>query len=213
MVSNDLPSVCGTLFFRFIKPLEHLVHGADEVENGRFPHRLRRQRRHFRLGSLPLETLFPLPSHPPEVISRILEFLVLDELADQIPTRVLLLVLLGKHLQINREQFLALDVHQRGGHDDELAGELEVEPLHQVDVFAELVGQLDHVHLVDIDLFLADEVQQQIQRPLEHFELVSQIAHWTAGRGFSAGTIWWTTRSFQSANASPVVSTPYVSNL
>ena len=145
------------------------------------------QRRHFRLGSLPLETLLLLPSHPPEVGGGILEFPVLDELADQVPARVFLLVFLRKNLQIYREQLLAFNVHQRGGHHDEIPGEVEVEPLHQLDVFAELVGQLDHIHLVDIDLFLANKMQQQVQRPLKNLKLISQLAHWPAGRVLSDG--------------------------
>ena len=98
-------------------------------------------------------------------------------MTDQVPARVFLLVLLGEHLLINREKFLALDVHERRGHDDEFPSEIEVELLHQVNVLAELIGQPHHVHLVDIDLFLSDKVQQQIQRPLEHLKMVSQLAH------------------------------------
>ena len=109
-------------------------------------------------------------------------------MADQVPARIFRLVLLGEHLLINREKFLALDVHERRGHDNEFPGEIEVELLHQVNVLAELIGQPDHVHLIDINLFLTNKVQEQIQRPLEHFKMVSQLAHLPAERDLRMGT-------------------------
>ena len=159
LIRDDLPCPVGALFFRLVEALEHLVDGVDQFEDRRGFRCLRRQRRHLGLGPLPVETLLPLPGHSLKVGGCILEFPVLDKLPDQIPAGILLLVLLGNHLLIDRKQFLALDVHERRGHDDKLPGQLEVELLHQVNVLAELVGQLDHVHLVDVDLLLANQVQ------------------------------------------------------
>ena len=38
--ADDFPCFSSPLFFGFLEPLEHLVHGSDEVENGRLPYQL-----------------------------------------------------------------------------------------------------------------------------------------------------------------------------
>ena len=62
-----------------------------------------------------------------------LELLVLEQPADQRVARILLLALdAGRRLR-PRQQHLRLDVNQRRRHHEELAGDVEVQLLHQLD--------------------------------------------------------------------------------
>ena len=64
-----------------------------------------------------------------------------------------------------RQQHLALDLQQRRRHHQELAGQIDVEPLHALDVLEVLLRQLRHRDVVKVDLVLLDEEQQQVQGP------------------------------------------------
>ena len=73
-------------------------------------------------------------------------------------------------LLVHRQQFAALDVHERRGHHEEFAGDLQVELPHQVDVFDELGGQLGEVDLVNVHLLLLDQIKKQIERAFKDLE-------------------------------------------
>ena len=209
MISNDFTCVFLPFFLRFIEALEDVVDSPHEVKNGGGLGLLWWQRRDFWLGTLSQKTLFALPLHPLEVIGRILEFAILDQLPNEIPPGIVVLILIfNDDLLVDWEQFLALDVHERGGHHDKLARQVQVEALHQLHVLAELIGNLHHVDLVDIDLLLAYQMKEQIQRPLKHFKLETQFRHLPGANELRTGTIWFTTRRFQSAKVSAVFSTP-----
>jgi hypothetical protein len=77
-----------------------------------------------------------------ELAGCILEFAVLDQLADQIPARVGFFLGFGLGLLVHRQQLAALDEHEGGGHDEELAGHIEIELTHHLDIFEELGGNL-----------------------------------------------------------------------
>ena len=107
-----------------------------------------------------------------------MNFFVFDELADEFPARVFALVLaLHGHLLIHGQQLAALDVHERRGHDEKLAGEVEVEHPHDLDVFDELRGELREVDLVDVHLLLLDEVEEEVERAFKDLELDFVIGH------------------------------------
>ena len=59
---------------------------------------------------------------------------------------------------------------ERGRHEQELPGELEVHLLHQVDVFAVLASDLDDRNVEDVHLVRADEMKEQVEGPLERGE-------------------------------------------
>ena len=118
-----------------------------------------------------------------QVRGRVLEFFILDELADEFPAWVLgLIVALGLRLLVHRQQFPALDVHECRGHHEELAGDLEVELAHQIDVFDELSGNFRQVDLVNIHLLLFHQVKEQVERAFEDLELDFVICHWFGRR-------------------------------
>ena len=209
MISNDVTCVFLPFFLRFIEALEDVVDSPHEVKNGGRLGLLWWQCRDFWFGALSQKTLFALPLHPLEVIGRILEFTILDQLPNEIPPGIVVLILIfNDDLLVDWEQFLALDVHECGGHNDELASNVQIEALHQLHILAELIGNLHHVDLVDIDLLLAYQMKEQIQRPLKHFKLETQFRHLPGANELRTGTIWFTTRRFQSAKVSAVFSTP-----
>jgi hypothetical protein len=108
----------------------------------------------------------------------VLEFLVLDELADEFPTRVFAFFLAFRDdLLIDGEQLATLDIHERRGHDEELAGDVEIEHTHDIDVFDELRGELGEVDFVDVDLLFLDEIEQQVERSFEHLEFYFVFGH------------------------------------
>ena len=113
-----------------------------------------------------------------QVSGDVLKPLVLDEFADQLPTRVLkFLFVLDLHLLVNRQQFTTLDVHQRGGHHDEFPCQLKVEPLHHLHVFEKLRRQLGHVDLINIHLLFLNKKQKEIHRAFEDLELDFEVGH------------------------------------
>ena len=60
---------------------------------------------------------------------------------------------------------------QRRGHHQELTCHVEVEVLHQRDVAEVLLGDERDRDVVDVQLVLANQVQEQVERPLEGIEL------------------------------------------
>jgi hypothetical protein len=113
-----------------------------------------------------------------ELRRRIFEFLVLDQLPDQLPARVLPVVLvLGLRLLVHRQQLAALDIHERGGHDQELAGHLEVQQPHGLDVLDKLARQARQVDLVNVHLLLLDQVKEQVERAFKDLEFYFILTH------------------------------------
>jgi hypothetical protein len=70
-----------------------------------------------------------------------------------------------------RQQHLALDVDQRRRHHQELAGDVEVQLLHQVQVLEVLPGDDRDLDVVDVHLVLLDQMNEQIERALEGLQL------------------------------------------
>jgi|GEM_PF-6136367 len=60
---------------------------------------------------------------------------------------------------------------QGGGHQEELAGDVEVETLHGVDVGQVLIGNPGDLDIVDIHLVLLDEMEQKVEGAFEIFDL------------------------------------------
>ena len=106
-----------------------------------------------------------------QLVGGVLKFFVLHQFADEFPARILtFLLLLGLHLLLHGQQLLALDVHERAGHHEEFAGDLNVEFAHEIDVLNKFARNLGEVHLVDVHFLLLHQVKQEIHRPLKHLE-------------------------------------------
>ncbi len=102
-----------------------------------------------------------------EEAGSILKFLVFDELADQLPARVIVLRVLFGRLLGAGEEGAGLEIHQVGGHDDELGGEVDVEELESVDVIEILLGDPFYRDRLDVEFVLFDEVKEKIEGAFE----------------------------------------------
>ncbi len=92
-----------------------------------------------------------------------LEALVLEQALDQFAAGVFG-VGAGDVGRIARQQRLRLDVDEQRGHVDELAGGVDVGLLELVAVVEKLRGEQRDGDVVDVDILLADEVEQEIER-------------------------------------------------
>ena len=90
---------------------------------------------------------------------------------EQTPDELLARVVLGRlFLRIGfglGQEDARLDVQERRGHADELAGHVEVDLLHRLERLQILLGDQGDGDVEDVDLVLVDEVQQQVERALE----------------------------------------------
>ena len=98
------------------------------------------------------ESIFLLDFAGLKVDGGVLEFLISDQLADEFPAGVLGVVLLGGlGLEVPGQQLAAFDVHEGGGHDEEFAGDVQVQKAHEVDVFDELGGEVGQIGFINVD--------------------------------------------------------------
>ena len=100
-----------------------------------------------------------------EGLRDLLEAAVLEQPLDQLLPRVFLGLAGG--LRRPREQHLGLDVDQQRGLVDVLAGDVEVQLLHEPEIRVELVADRRHRDVGDLHPVELDQVQQQVERPLE----------------------------------------------
>ncbi len=94
--------------------------------------------------------------------------LVLEQAAHQLGARVFGFLALGRLL--GRQQHARLDLDQHRRHQQVLGGELEVGLAHFVDVAQVLPRQPRHRDVEDVEVLLADQVEQQVERAFEGLE-------------------------------------------
>ena len=135
----------------------------------------------FELAGQAREDVFLLGFEDLQARGGVLELFVFDKLPDQFPARVFAFLLaLDLHLLVHRQQFAALDVHERRGHHEKFAGDLQIELAHQVNVLDELGGEAREVDFINVHLLLFDEIKEQIERAFEDLELDFVFGHETA---------------------------------
>ncbi len=109
---------------------------------------------------------------------RILELLVLQQLVDELPARIDVVLALPvgvDRVLALRKQHPALYLHQGGRHHEEFPGYLQIELLHRTkDRDILLRHRLDR-DVVDVYLVLADQEKEQVKRALEYLELDAVI--------------------------------------
>jgi len=165
-VIDDVAEVMG-----FLEAFEDVLEGADEVEDGDF-----REGGRFFGGfvsgiGLEGEAALLVEFAEGEETGCVLEFFVFDELADEFPAWVIVFDVFFGGLFGAWEEGSGFQVHQVRRHDDELRGEVDVEEFEGIDVIEILFGDFLDGDRVDIELVLFDEVEQEIERALEDFEL------------------------------------------
>ena len=109
---------------------------------------------------------------------RVLEFLVLEQLANQLEPRVgdLVVILLRRR---RRQQHPRLDLHERRGQHEEVADRFRIELLDQLNALDELSHDPRDRNLADVDLFAADQKQKQVQRTVVDIECDFVVGHRT----------------------------------
>ncbi len=115
------------------------------------------------------------------MVGGFLEFLVFDQLANQIPARIVFFGVFFRRLLIDRKQTAALQVNQVRRHDDEFARDVDVQFLKGLEIFEVLAGDSLERDLVDVELVALDQIQQKIERTLENLELDLVFALHAAG--------------------------------
>jgi hypothetical protein len=93
--------------------------------------------------------------------------LELEQALHQLLARIDGLLLALRLGRLDRHQHLRLDVDERRRHHHELAGHVEVELLHQLQVLHVPARDRRDRDVMDVDLVAPDQVQQQVERPLE----------------------------------------------
>lgn len=162
------------------KAVEHAAKGADEVKNRDLDSGvgllIGRRGSGFRAGEEPAVLLALAQG---EEACGILEFFVFDKLSDEIPAWVVFLgVFLGR-AHLTWQQHAALDIHQRGGHDNELGGEFDVEKAKGVDCLEVLSGDAADGYVVDVQLLFPNQIEEEVERALENveFDFVGVVIH------------------------------------
>ena len=97
-----------------------------------------------------------------------LHLLVFEQSAHQLGARVFGLFALG--LLLGREQHARLDLDEHCRHQQILGGQLQVAAADLVHIRQVLLGHPHHGDIEDVEVLLADQVQQQIQRAFKGFE-------------------------------------------
>src|ERR1017187_1067262 len=86
---------------------------------------------------------------------------------EEAPHELLARVLLGRVRGCARQDHLRLDVHEHHLDIEELGRDLEVELLHEDEVLVILPADVGEGQVPDVEFVLPDQVQQQVERPLE----------------------------------------------
>ena len=102
-----------------------------------------------------------------ELVRGKLDAFVFHQAAHQFGTRILLVLAQGARA---RQQHSRFYFHQQRRHQQIFRGKLEVTPAHQLDVLQILLGEPRHGDIEDVDIGLADQVEQQVERAFESVE-------------------------------------------
>ena len=167
--------------FALLKAFENVADRVDEVEQRNFGARRRTGRLEFQDPRQARENFSLFGFALMQLSGGVLEFLVLDQLADQIPARVFFLLAFGQHLLVQRKQLAAFDIHEGRSHHQKLAGHFKVEFAHQLDVLDELRGDLREVDLVNVHLLLLHQIKEQVERAFEDLKLDFIFGHQRTG--------------------------------
>jgi MFS family permease len=123
---------------------------------------------HHGSGSSAEEYISPQHRSLSELFRRVFVFLVFEQSTNEFGARIVVLevfiVLVDGRL---RQQHLRLDVGERSRHHEIFAGQVDIEILHQHDVFDVLLADEGDGDVLDVELVLLNEVEQQIEGPLK----------------------------------------------
>src|SRR5512134_2474814 len=150
-------------------PVEDVLEGRDQVRQGKFGDD------HFVAGDflaqeIPGEHVTAQDRPFGEPGRRLLEFLVFNEAPGKLGAHLLRVLLGFRLLARPRQQRLRFHVQEGRRHDEEFARNVQVQRLHRVEIGQVLLRDPRDRDVMDIELVLADQVQQEVERPLEDLE-------------------------------------------
>ena len=102
-----------------------------------------------------------------DILCRLFVAFVLLQAPHQFGTRILFVFL---DTGGPRQQHARLDLGQHGGHHQILRRQLQIDRLHQFHVLHVLMRNLGNRYVEDLQILPADQVEQQVERPLERLE-------------------------------------------
>jgi len=151
--------------FAFFEALQHAVDGVEQLENVKRPVFGRgRGGCKFQFSRQTRKNIFLLGFAHLQLRGGVLEFLY-RRAGGSIPSAGLRLRPRPRPRPADPPaEVRALDIHERRGHHEKFAGDLEIELAHQVNVRDELRGELGEVDLVNVHLLLLDEIKEQVER-------------------------------------------------
>ena len=171
----------------FLKAFQHRVDRVEQVENGQLGLGGSGFRLKFQFAGYARINIFLPGFEALQLAGGVLEFFIFHQLADQFPTRVLALFLafdLG--LLFDGQQFAALDEHQGRSHDEEFAGDFEVEPITR-----ERRGTSVTLHLRDdsLDFLSVWKLKSIVSRYSDHISLpiLMRKEEWQEGQDGQPG--------------------------
>ena len=97
-----------------------------------------------------------------------LDLFVFEQAANQFGSRILGFI--AVRCLLGRQQHARLDLDQHRGHQQVFGGEFEIGLANLVDVAEVLPRQPGHRDVEDVEVLLADQVEQQVQRAFERFQ-------------------------------------------
>src|SRR5205807_3753580 len=150
-----------------LDPFDYFLKCMDQLENSNFVQRQWRVCNRDIAG----EDSFLFERAIVQLRSGLFELLVFDQLANQIPARIVLFGIFLRRLLIERKQAAALQINEIRCHDHELARDVDLQLFESLEIFKILARDSFDRNIVNIDLVALDQVKQEIERPFKNFEL------------------------------------------
>ena len=130
-------------------------------------------------------SLFPVHS---QLFGQILVHLVFEETADQLFTGISLF-LAGLIILLTGKEHTAFNIQKSRGHDKKFAGHIQILMVHLTDIFEILVCYSGDGNIVNIYFVFFNQVQEKVQRTLEHRELNRNRHNFILARRFRCGLL------------------------
>jgi len=75
-------------------------------------------------------------------------------------------LLVEVHVVLSGQEAPGLEFHERGGDQQELGGDIEIERLHPIEFGEVGIDDVRQIDLVQVDLLSQDQLQEQVERPV-----------------------------------------------
>ena len=115
-----------------------------------------------------LEEVAPISGQLPQLLGGQLHLLVFQQAAHQLGARVF--GFLAVLLLLGRQQHARFDLDEHGGHQQVFGRQLQIAATHLIDIGHVLARDVQHGNVEDVEVLLADQIEQQVQWAFKGFE-------------------------------------------